>query len=101
VPYLWTSPSAGGWSILARTGLRTGQATEVILYAERWQPLVRGHPTHGVFSAWQQLNGAVSLPERVCSSCSPGRSPERVSPDQLVIDSTDAAATAMVRAARG
>src|SRR5690606_29636179 len=50
---------ARGWSILMRTGLLPGQATDVILMPSRaTNSFLVVHPL-GPFSIWQRLNGTV------------------------------------------
>lgn len=97
-----TLASARGWSILARTGLRPGQATEVILLPSAANSSFVVVQPMGVFSAWQRLNGTVFSAGTGMFNLSTGAFTRTgVAANQLVIYSTDAAAMAMVRAAPG
>lgn len=94
--------SARGWSILARTGLRPSQATEVILLPSAANSSFVMVQPMGLFSAWQRVNGTVFSAGTGMFNLSTGAFTRTgVAVNQLVIYSTDAAAMATVRAAPG
>lgn len=94
--------AARGWRIVARTGLRPSQATEVILLpGSANSSFVMVQPM-GLFSAWQRVNGTVFSAGTGMFNLSTGAFTRTgVGVNQLVIYSTDAAAMAIVRAAPG
>lgn len=92
--------SARGWSILARTGLRPSQATEVILLPSAANGSFVMVQPMGAFSAWQRLSGTVFSAGAGMFNLSTGAFTRTgLAMNQLVIYSTDAATMAMVRAA--
>lgn len=94
--------AARGWSILARTGLRPSQATEVILLPSAANSSFVMVQPMGLFSAWQRVNGTVFSAGTGMFNLSTGTFTRTgVAVNQLVIYSTDAAAMATVRAAPG
>jgi hypothetical protein len=94
--------AARGWRIVARTGLRPSQATEVILLPGGANGSFVMVQPMGLFSAWQRVNGTVFSAGTGMFNLSTGAFTRTgVGVNQLVIYSTDAAAMAMVRAAPG
>lgn len=51
--------NARGWSIIARTGLRASQATEVILLPSQANQAFLAVRPIGMFTGWQAINGTV------------------------------------------
>jgi hypothetical protein len=93
---------ARGWSILARTGLRPSQATEVILLPSAANSSFVMVQPMGIFSSWQRLNGTVFSAGTGMFNLSTGAFTRTgAAVNQLVIYSTDAAVMATVRAAPG
>jgi hypothetical protein len=94
--------AARGWRIVARTGLRPSQATEVILLPSGANGSFVMVQPMGLFSAWQRVNGTVFSAGTGMFNLSTGAFTRTgVGINQLVIYSTDAAAMAVVRAAPG
>jgi hypothetical protein len=91
---------ARGWSILARTGLQSSQATEVILLpSEANQAFLLVKPI-GPFSAWQSINGTVFSAGAGSFNLTTGAFTRTgVAANQLVIYGTDIATMATMRAA--
>ena len=95
-----TLATAKGWSILARTGLRPAQATEVILLPSAANKSFLVVSPIGPFSGWQRISGTVFSAGTGSFNLSTGvftRSGPAV--NQLVVYGTDAAIMASVRAA--
>jgi hypothetical protein len=93
---------ARGWSILARTGLRPSQATEVILLPSAANRAFVMVQPMGIFSTWQRLNGTVFSAGTGMFNLSTGAFTRTgLAMNQLVIYSTDAAVMATVRAVPG
>jgi hypothetical protein len=91
-----------GWAILARTGLRPSQATEVVLLPSRANESFLLVQPIGVFSGWQRLSGTVFSAGAGSFNLATGafvRSGPAV--NQLVVYGLDTAIMAMVRGAPG
>ena len=94
--------SARGWSILARTGLRPSQATEVILLPSRANSSFLVVQSIGPFSGWQRLSGTVFSAGAGTFNLATGTFTRTgVAVNQLLIYGTDAAIMATVRGAPG
>lgn len=91
---------ARGWSILARTGLRPSQASEVILLPSSANSSFLVVQPIGPFSAWQRLSGTVFSAGAGTFNLTTGTFTRTgMATNQLVFYGTDMAIMASVRAA--
>lgn len=99
---LETLSQARGWSILARTGLRPSQASDVILLPSRANASFLMVQPLGPFSLWQRMSGTVFSAGAGSLNLSTGVFTRTgVATNQLVVYGTDAAVMASLRATPG